>query len=101
MLIAGTLGGGGHLGGGEPLLVLPPEQSVLLDQAGCSKSRFKALVWERAVLPLDRLSPAIRKHLTEHRQSDPDGGEGAPLRVAANPRDIMIVVAGGVGIKAA
>jgi hypothetical protein len=101
MLIAGTLGGGGLLGGGEPLLVLPPEQAVLLDQAGCSKERFKALVWERAMLPLDRLSPAIRRHLIERRQSDPGGERDAPARVAAKPQDIMIVVAGGVGIKAA
>ena len=62
MLIAGTLGGGGLLGGGEPLLVLPPEQAVLLHQAGCAKGQFKALVWERAVFALDRLSPAIRDH---------------------------------------
>ena len=101
MLIAGTLGGGGLLGGGEPLLVLPPEQAVLLDQAGCSKAQFMALVWERAIFPLDRLSPAIRAHLLERRPSDPGDGQGAPLRVAAKPQDIMVVVAGGVGIKAA
>ena len=101
MLIAGTLGGGAMLGGGEPLLVLPPEQAVLLDQAGCSKERFKALVWERATLPLDRLSPAVRTHLTGRRPSDPGEEPDAPLRVAASAQDIMIVVAGGVGIKAA
>jgi hypothetical protein len=101
MLIAGTLGGGGLLGGGEPLLLLPPEQALLLSQAGCSKGAFKALVWERAVLPLERLSPAIRSHLLERRRIEGGTDEQAPLRVAAKADDLMIVVAGGVGVKAA
>ena len=101
MLIAGTLGGGGMLGGGEPLLVLPPEQAVLIHDAGCSKARFKALIWERAVLPLDRLSPAVCDHLIERRLSGQEPDLRAPLRVAEKADDIMIVVAGGVGIKAA
>lgn len=101
MLIAGTLGGGGSLGGGEPLLVLPPEMALMLSQAGCSKGEFKALVWERAVLPLDRLSPAIAGHLLDRRRVESGTDERAPLRVAAKADDIMIVVAGGVGIKAA
>jgi len=101
MLIAGTLGGGGLLGGGEPLLVLPPEQAVLLAEVGCSKARFKALVWERAVFPLEQLSPPIRDHVIERRRIENVADVHAPLRVAAKSDDIMIVVAGGVGIKAA
>ena len=101
MLIAGTLGGGGLLGGGEPLLVLPPEQAQLLAQGGCSKQAFKTLVWERAVLSLDRLSPAVREHLADRRRIENAVDADAPLRVAEQPEDIMIVVAGGVGIKAA
>jgi hypothetical protein len=101
MLIAGTLGGAALLGGGEPLLVLPPEQAQLLAQAGCSKTQFKALVWERAFLPLESLSPPIGRHLVERRRSAGETDPRAPLRVAEQPADIMIVVAGGVGIKAA
>jgi hypothetical protein len=41
MLIAGTVGGAGLLGGGQPLIVLPPELAVFLHQAGCSKAQFK------------------------------------------------------------
>jgi hypothetical protein len=101
MLIAGTRGSGGLLGGGEPLLVLPPEQAVLLSGAGCSKAEFKRLVWERAVLSPDALSPAIRNHLIERRNIENSADPHTPLRVAAQPDDVMIVVAGGVGIKAA
>jgi hypothetical protein len=101
MLIAGTVGGGAMLGGGEPLLIVPPEQASLLTQCGCTKARFKTLVWERAQLALGQLSSAIRRHLIERRKIAGEVDLEAPLRVAARPDDIMIVVAGGVGIKAA
>jgi hypothetical protein len=101
MLIAGTVGGAALLGGGEPLLVLPPEHAQRLAQAGCSKAQFKMLVWERACLPLASLSPAIADHLRERRRSAGAVEPQAPLRVAEQSADIMIVVAGGVGIKAA
>lgn len=101
MLIAGTVGGAGVLGGGEPLIVLPPELANFLHQGGCSKAAFKQAIWERAVLGLDRLSPAVRDHLTG-RLSGVDGIDpDAPLRVAKSADEIMIVVAGGVGVKAA
>jgi hypothetical protein len=97
MRIAGTLGGGGMLGGGEPLIVVPPEQARMLAQAGCSKARFKAEVWRQAVMPLGDLSPAVANHLLGRL-----GGEPAEaIRIAASAEDILVVVAGGVGIKAA
>jgi hypothetical protein len=103
MLIAGTAGGGGHglLGGGEPLLIMPPEIAHAFQRAGCSKQDAKAAIFERAVMPLDRLSGAIRQHLIELRTSADDSDPTAPLRVAHQADDVMIVVAGGVGVKAA
>ncbi|RPI47085.1 MAG: hypothetical protein EHM59_05580 [Betaproteobacteria bacterium] len=101
MLIAGTVGGGGLLGGGEPLIVLPPEQAVFLAQAGCSKLQFKREIWERAVMGLDMLSASVREHLTGRLGEASGVDSGAPLRVAEKPEDIMLVVAGGVGVKAA
>lgn len=101
MLIAGTVGGAGLLGGGEPLVVLPPELADFLHQAGCSKAQFKREIWERAVMGQDKLSPAVREHLTG-RLGGPGGlAPDAPLRVAQSADEIMIVVAGGVGVKAA
>jgi hypothetical protein len=101
MLIAGSVGGGGLLGGGEPLIVLPPEQAVFLAQAGCSKLKFKREIWERAVMGLDRLSASVREHLTGRLGEASGVDPNAPLRVAEKPEDIMLVVAGGVGVKAA
>ena len=96
MLIAGTVGGAGMIGGGEPLIIVPPELAAACERDGCSKQALKAAIFARAVMPLDRLSPAVREHLTGRGA----GGAG-PLRIAQSADDIMIVVAGGVGVKAA
>lgn len=101
MLIAGTAGGSGVLGGGEPLIILPPEQAAFLAQAGCGKSELKQQIWQRAVMGLDRLSPAVREHLVGRLGAVPGADSTGSIRVAEKPEDIMVVVAGGVGIKAA
>ena len=103
MVIAGTLGGGGLLGGGEPLLILPPEHAELLHRDGFTKAKdaVKEAIFEQAQLPLDRLSPAVREHLLQSRAAAGLSDLGAPVRVAESAADVMIVVAGGIGIKAA
>ena len=97
MLIAGTSGGAGLLGGGEPLCILPPEWVVLFDRDGFSKQKTKTEIWERATLPVDKLAPAVRAHRMG-AASDPHANI---IRVAEKADDLMIVVAGGVGRKAA
>jgi len=101
MLIAGSIGGAGVLGGGEPLLVMPPELAQIFVRDGYTKQRVKAAIFERALLPLERLSAELRDHFIERRRigglKDPE----APARVAERAEDIMIVAAGGVGIKSA
>jgi len=47
------------------------------------------------------LSPAIREHQLTLRVAAEDGTVDGPLRIARNADDVMIVVTGGVGIKAA
>lgn len=97
MLIAGVSGGAGLLGGGEPLCIFPPEWAAMFDRDGYSKQRAKAAIWEQATLPVEKLAPAVRKHRMD-AASDP----GAKvIRVAEKADDLMIVVAGGVGRKAA
>jgi len=96
MLIAGNVGGSGLLGGGEPLIVMPPELAQVFSAAGCGKAQAKAEIFERARLPIDSLSPPLRDRAKASGNA-PDGY----LRVAQNADDIMIVVAGGVGRKGA
>jgi hypothetical protein len=96
MLIAGNVGSAGLLGGGEPLVVIPPEHADVFHRDGYSKERVKEAIFERARLPIDKLASGLRERAA--------AGGGAPdgcLRVARAPQDVMIVVAGGVGRKAA
>lgn len=97
MLIAGVAGGSGLLGGGEPLCILPPEWVEIFHRDGYDKQKTKAAIWERAWLPVDKLAPAMRSRRMS-AGTDPTAGI---IRVAEKPDDLMIVVAGGVGRKAA
>ncbi len=103
MLIAGSIGGGlpALLGGGEPLIIMPPEIAHAFHRGGCTKAQVKAAIFEAAVMPLDRLSNAVRERLLGRSTQAAVAGQDAPLRVAYKPDDVMIVVAGGVGVKAA
>ena len=96
MLIAGVAGSSGLLGGGEPLCLLPPEWAAAFASDGLDKAAAKRTIWERAVLDADKLPPALRK-----RRLAAAGEAANLLRVAERAEDLMIVVAGGVGRKAA
>jgi hypothetical protein len=96
MLIAGNIGSSGLLGGGEPLIVMPPEHAQVFAEAGGTKAQAKAAIYERALFPLQRLTPAMRVRAEASR-----GARDGELRIARRPDDVMIVVAGGVGRKAA
>jgi hypothetical protein len=95
MTIAGTGGSGGLLGGGEPLVLLSYEHAQALAAAGMTKRDVKRFLYDYARLPLSLLGPATAEGI---RRSGA-GIEGDALRVAREPDDIMVVVAGGVGIK--
>ena len=97
MLMAGISGGAGLLGGGEPLCILPPEWAAMFHRDGYTKAQTKAAIWENAILPIEKLPPVLRKHRMA-AASDPSANVS---RVAEKADDLMIVVAGGVGRKAA
>ena len=97
MLIAGISGGAGLLGGGEPLCLFPPEWAAMFDCDGYTKQQAKAAIWQQATLPIEKLPPGLRKHRMA-AASDPSANV---IRVAEKADDLMIVVAGGVGRKAA
>lgn len=97
MLIAGVSGGSGLLGGGEPLCILTPEWAAVFHRDGYDKPKAKAAIWERASLPVAKLAPAMRARRMG-AASDPSA---SIIRVAEKSDDLMIVVAGGVGRKAA
>lgn len=100
MLIAGTVGGAALFGGGEPLIVLPPEHAELFEREGLGKAEVKAAIYEQAALPSNALSSAIDERVAAQAAAHGGNRTGTPaLRVALAASDIMIVVAGGVGRK--
>ncbi|MEO8753801.1 MAG: hypothetical protein ABI624_14110 [Casimicrobiaceae bacterium] len=94
MLIAGSRGVGTLLGGGEPLIVVPPEIAQLFQRDGYTKAMVRQAIFDRAELPLDRLSPPVHARLVADL-----GMDIGAMRIATSAEDVMIVVAGGVGIK--
>ena len=98
MLIAGNIGSAGLLGGGEPLIIMPPEHALVFQREGYTKEQVKAAIYERAVLSVDRLSAPMRERVRSNAALEANRDV---LRVANSPRDVMIIVAGGVGRKAA
>lgn len=110
MLHAGGCGSSGYAGGGQPLLILPPEIATIFQDDGYDKPAIKRELFERALMPLDRLSPVMADRIRNaRRMSLPEGTTAevatsiidADMRIAETSDDVLIVVAGGVGIKAA
>jgi hypothetical protein len=97
MVYAGSVSLTGHIGSGQPLIVMPPEHAQHFQRAGWSREKVQAALLEDAALPMDRLSPAVRERIAAHRKGD----ASSPIRIAERPEDILIVVAGGTGVKAA
>ncbi|MPZ79549.1 MAG: hypothetical protein GEV28_03765 [Actinophytocola sp.] len=73
---------------------MPPEWVGRLRDAGWTKDRVRARLWERARVPLDRLAPGIAGRVA------PRAAEEGVLPAALAPEDITIMVAGGPGTKA-
>jgi hypothetical protein len=97
MPAAGNVGSGGTVGGGQAVLLVPPEHALLFQRGGCSKAQAAALIHARARLPLDWLGEPVRRSLAEQGAALAHGG----LPVGATPADLLLVVCGGVGRKAA
>jgi hypothetical protein len=93
MTIAGNAGGAGLLGGGGPLVIFSYEHAQMLADAGLRKREVKQRLFDQARLPLALLGGGMAESL-RGRSGDDDA-----LRIARAPDDILIAVAGGVGIK--
>ena len=101
MRIAGTCSTGNHMGGGQPLVVVPPEIANIFQNDGYDKARVKQAIFELAHMPLSDLAPAVMERIRDARLREGGLAADAPMTLAQIPEDILIVVAGGVGIKAA
>ena len=99
MTIEGNAGGEGTFGGGEALVLLPPESAAFLDSHGWDRRRLQREIFDRAGVSYEALTPAVVERTIVRRRE-----LGLPdeqvLRVARTPEDVLIVVTGGVGTKA-
>jgi hypothetical protein len=84
------------VGGGCPLVLLSPEWATYLHEASVTKARLQAELFERATCEWSKLPESV---VSAARARLEPGVLGRPLRTAVSPDDIMVVVAGGVGIK--
>lgn len=93
LLPLGTSSDGATSGSGEPVVVIPPEWVGRLRGAGWTKHAVQQRLWERAVVRLEALRGTMRARADERAVA---AGE---LRVAKQPDDIVLIVAGGPGTK--
>ena len=84
------------VGGGCPVVLLSPEWAAYLHEAGVSKDRLRSELFNRGTCEWSRLPESVTS--AARARLDPSM-LGRPLRVSVSPNDIMVVVAGGVGIK--
>ena len=91
--------GRGYFGSGQPLVLLPPESAEFLDKHGWDRARFQQALHEQARVPLTWLEQSIADGIRLARAEEAlDPIED--VRAAHSPEDILVVVTGGVGIKA-
>lgn len=84
------------VGGGSPLLLLSPEWAKYLSDAGVTKARLKEELFERATCPWSRLPRSV--FAAARGKFAPPALE-KPLKIVSEPDQILVMVAGGVGIK--
>jgi len=97
-LMPGNAGSHGMIGGGSPLFVLSPEHAAILAAEGMDRGSVQARLWELAALPLVSLPATMAARIRRGRQgrgADPE----TPLRIAERAEDLLVAVAGGIGVK--
>lgn len=78
---------------GPHLLVLGPEHAATLHRDGWTVQDVRERLWERARIPVDRISPGNRRQFTDWGV-EPDGDH---YTVSTGPEQLHIAVAGGAG----
>jgi hypothetical protein len=98
----GTLCGLGHnniIFPTGPLFVIGPEHAATLARDGFSKRDVKQYLFDNSRMPLSRFSEGTQRGIRERRARWFEvAGDSARIGIADDPEDILIVVAGGMGI---
>lgn len=84
--------------GGEPLLLIGPEQAAILGADKLSKREIKRFIFEGTKVPLTLFHPeTVDFMMTRRPRVFPAGRETSEIPIADCEEDIQIVVAGGAG----
>jgi hypothetical protein len=84
--------------GGEPMLILGPEQAAILGREKISKEALKRKVFEGTRVELATLDPHTVALIKSRRAAHfPAGRKTTRIPIADRPQDIQILVAGGAG----
>lgn len=86
------------IGGGQPLVLVSPEWARTFEEAKLAKAEIKRRLFDRARCGVERLPASFAETLMRHRRARMEPLR-TPLMVAAQADDILVVVAGGVGVK--
>lgn len=78
---------------GPHLLVLGPEHAATLHRDGWTVDGIRERLWERARIPVERISPGNRRQFTDWGV-EPDGDA---YTVSTGPEQLHVAVAGGAG----
>ena len=84
---------------GQILVLLPPECAQILSSNGWDRARLQQAIFNEAQVPLSGLEHDQAEYVL-HRQEQLGFSPTEAVSVTHSPRDILIVVAGGTGIKA-
>ena len=98
MTLAGNMGSQGTLGSGQALVLLPPESARMLNGHGWDRRQLQEALLAEARLPLHWLTRRAAERASAELPRHEGEYDGVP--VARSAEDILIVVTGGVGIKA-
>ena len=99
MTLAGNIGQAGSFGGGQALVIVPPESAYYLEGAGIGRRELQQQLFELARVPFAQLPGSAVQRVQERRAELGLPPEDA-VRVAQSADEILVVVAGGVGTKA-
>ena len=84
--------------GGEMMLVIGPEHARIFAGAGMSKDDIRQELHRRMRLRLDRFGSGVRAWYRKRRKAIDVGPEVEEIPYLDDPRQILIVVAGGPGL---
>lgn len=84
--------------GGEMMLVIGPEHADILAKAGMSKEDIRVELHQRMRLRFDRLGVGVRDWYRKRRPAIDVGPEVLEIPYLDDPKQIVIMVAGGPGL---